>query len=197
MFYRVVILSVSFEFDFFPWCALQVFTISCHFAVMFLFSGFVTHQDKHVDFISCGSFIDWNLLYKKNKHVSLSCFPSVCSPRLVVHHDLAFPVEGVRHHAGQLSSSLHNQIPEAQVFTSELLQAVLVSQTWITLFCSFVLHWALRFQHFFYSLNLSDGQDDLWRKSNTLEKWEVRRNEKLSSSDYITGILGWLEKRST
>lgn len=41
--------------------------------------------------------------------------------RLVVHHNLAFPVEGVRHHVGQLSSSLHNQIPEAQVFTSELL----------------------------------------------------------------------------
>lgn len=50
-----------------------------------------------------------------------------CFPRLVLHHDLAFPVEGVRHHTGQLSSSLHNQIPEAQVFTAKLLQTVLVS----------------------------------------------------------------------
>lgn len=157
MFYCVVILSVSFEFDFFPSCSPQVFIILCHFAVKSSFSGFVTHQDEHVAFISRGSFIDWILLYNKNKCVSLSCFPSLCSPRLVVHHDLAFPVEGVRHHAGQLSSSLHNQIPEAQVFTSELLQTVLMSQTWITLFCSFVLHWALCFQHFFYSLILSDG----------------------------------------
>lgn len=58
---------------------------------------------------------------------------------LVVHHDLAFLVEGVRHHAGQLSSSLHNQIPETQVFTTELLQTILMSQTRITCVCFVVL----------------------------------------------------------
>lgn len=65
MFYCVVILSVSFEFDFFPSCSPQVFIISCHFAVKSSFSGFVTHQDEHVAFISRGSFIDWILLYNK------------------------------------------------------------------------------------------------------------------------------------
>lgn len=65
MFYCVVILSVSFEFDFFPSCSPQVFIILCHFAVKSSFSGFVTHQDEHVAFISRGSFIDWILLYNK------------------------------------------------------------------------------------------------------------------------------------
>ncbi|KAA8586212.1 hypothetical protein FQN60_007781, partial [Etheostoma spectabile] len=45
---------------------------------------------------------------------------------LVVHHNLAFPVEGVRHHVGQLSSSLHNQIPKTQVFPTKLLQTILM-----------------------------------------------------------------------
>lgn len=56
-------------------------------------------------------------------------FSPVRSLRLVVHHHLAFPVEGVRHHVGQLSSSLHNQIPEAQVFASELLQTILLTRS--------------------------------------------------------------------
>ncbi len=107
------------------------------------------------------------------RRVCLSCVSSVCSLRFVVHHDLAFPVEGVGHHAGQLSSSLHNQVPEAQVFTSELLQAFLMSQTWITAFVFVVLE---PFQHFFYSLILSDGQVTCGGQK-PLEQRETERNQ--------------------
>lgn len=69
-----------------------------------------------------------NFLWSYDRTLTIVLFPS---PRLVLHHDLAFPVEGVRHHTRQLSSSLHNQIPEAQIFTTKLLQALLMSQTGI------------------------------------------------------------------
>lgn len=70
-----------------------------------------------------------NFLWSYDRTLMFVLFPS---HRLVLHHDLAFPVEGVRHHTRQLSSSLHNQIPEAQIFTTKLLQALLMSQTGIT-----------------------------------------------------------------
>lgn len=69
-----------------------------------------------------------NFLWSYDRTLTIVLFPS---PRLVLHHDLAFPVEGVRHHTRQLSSSLHNQIPEAQIFATKLLQALLMSQTGI------------------------------------------------------------------
>lgn len=88
---------------------------------------------------------------------SLNILLRVCFLRLVVHHDLAFPVEGVCHHAGQLSSSLHHQIPEAQVFTTELLQTILVSRTWPI--CAVVLcFFELSSSALLYSLIPGDGQ---------------------------------------
>ena len=48
-------------------------------------------------------------------------------PRPGLHHDTSLPLEGVSDHRRQLSPSLYHQIPEAQVLTTQLLQAVLMS----------------------------------------------------------------------
>lgn len=47
-------------------------------------------------------------------------------------------MEGVCDHAGQLSSPLHHQIPEEEVLSSQLLQALLVSRTGVTWWFSFL-----------------------------------------------------------
>lgn len=69
----------------------------------------------------------------------------ICSHRSVVHPDLAFPVESLRCHTGQLSSSLRHQILEAQVFPSKLLQTLIMIQIQIAQVC-FVLLRALSFK---------------------------------------------------
>lgn len=66
----------------------------------------------------------------------LLCLSSSSSSRPGLHHHLAVPVEGFLHHPGQLSSTLHHQIPEAKILSTELLQALLLSLTWMDLFCT-------------------------------------------------------------
>lgn len=71
----------------------------------------------------------------------------ICSHRSVIHHDMAFPVESLRRHTGQLSSSLHHQVLEAQVFPSKLLQTLILIQIQIPQVC-FVLLWVPYLQNF-------------------------------------------------
>lgn len=52
--------------------------------------------------------------------------PPVClcvRVRCVLHHHAVVPVEGDGHHAGELSASLHPQVPEETLLTAQLLQA--------------------------------------------------------------------------
>lgn len=113
--------------------------------------------------------------------------PPVRSLRLVVHHHLAFPVEGVRHHAGQLSSSLHNQIPEAQVFTAELLQTVLLIRRRVDVLyvCAAAsdLPSALPL---IYPLVLSDGQVTCQRSGN---HWNNRKRGEIKR--FLFGFCHW------
>lgn len=200
MFHRVIVSFVITVFVFYVVCTAGLCCVSCrslHCDVFIVVLSWFNTSRPASDFLSCDCsrcfYHLWStdvdscitrltsILLCHNKTtlrgVYLSCFRSVCSPRLVLHHDLAFPVEGVRHHFGQLSSSLHNQIPEAQVFTSELLQTIVVSQTWITrvcfvvscffelsIFCTFFTHWS--------------SVTDRWpvEVEEPLEQWEMEKN---------------------
>lgn len=47
-------------------------------------------------------------------------------PRRVFYHHGVVPVEGDRHHAGELPASLHPQVPAQTLLATQLLQAHLV-----------------------------------------------------------------------
>lgn len=68
----------------------------------------------------------WHILYVPlfGQISNTCCF---FYPRPGFHHDTSLPLEGVSDHHRQLSPSLYHQIPEAQVLTAQLLQAVLMS----------------------------------------------------------------------
>lgn len=52
--------------------------------------------------------------------------------RSFIYHNTGVLVEGVRHHAGQLSAALHHQIPEAEVLPSQLFQTFLLNFPYVT-----------------------------------------------------------------
>lgn len=54
-------------------------------------------------------------------HTDLCLF--VLHGRRSLHHHSIVPVEGARHHAGELSASLHPQVPAQTLLPAQLLQA--------------------------------------------------------------------------
>lgn len=108
---------------------------------------------------------------------------SSSSLRLVIHHDLAFPVESLRRYFGQLSSTLHHQVPEAEVFPPKLLQTLLLMQHGSRWVCASL---SALFTGLLLSNTLTEGGptgveqspnqrhiNDLRRKNSTTKDWKV------------------------
>lgn len=109
----------------------------------------------------------------------------ICSHRSVIHHDLAFPVESLHRHTGQLSSSLRHQILEAQVFPSKLLKTLILIKTQIAQVCLMFL-WAFYLKVLaFKTLNQSghgrgaqETTEEEWMNYFSSQRLEVSWEEK-------------------
>lgn len=64
--------------------------------------------------------------------------------RCCLYHNCDLPVESVSNHCCKLSSTLHSQVLEAQIFSSKLLQAYLVK---VIIFLWFFTHTSLQIAH--------------------------------------------------